>query len=262
MLATEDKKVLADLKVILDSLGLPMLIVGAGARLLVFDRQYNIQGRSTKDWDIATSVENWFAYKALQKRMTEGEQPLFKTTKTFHRFVHIETDMFIDIVPFGKISEPDQQIEWLDSCNSMNVAGFAEALQDASIETIDGLELRVINTPAYVVLKLFAWGDRGESTQKDLEDIDFILTKYMDDERVYGELAEELSTGELEYLHAAIYLLGQDIKKIFQDKTVSQLNALLERLVPGSEDETDYERDSLKHRLRVLYKGINRATSG
>jgi hypothetical protein len=30
-----------------------MLLIGAQARLLVFDNQYNIQGRATKDWDVA-----------------------------------------------------------------------------------------------------------------------------------------------------------------------------------------------------------------
>ena len=93
-----------------------------------------------------------------------------------------------------------------------------------------------------------------------MEDIDFILKNYSD-ERVYEELAEELSKGELEYLDAAIYLLGQDIHKIFCDKIVSQLNGLLKKLVPGSEDEEDCEPDSLKYRLRVLYRGISRATS-
>lgn len=143
----------------------------------------------------------------------------------------------------------------------MNVAGFAEALQHASIETIDSLELQVINTPAFVALKLLTWGDRGEDTKKDLEDIDFILKNYSDDQRVSVELVEELSNGELEYLDAAIYLLGQDIHKIFRDTTLNQLNALLKKLIPNSEDEAEYEPDPPEHRLRVLYKAIDRATS-
>lgn len=71
MPTTQDKRVLADLKAILDSLNLPMLVVGAGARILVFDRHYNIQGRSTKDWDIAMPVVDWSDYKLLQECMTK-----------------------------------------------------------------------------------------------------------------------------------------------------------------------------------------------
>jgi predicted nucleotidyltransferase len=141
----------------------------------------------------------------------------------------------------------------------MNVAGFDEALQHASIQTIDDLELQVVDTPALVALKLFAWGDRGERTRKDLDDIDFILKNYSDDERVYEELIDELVNGDIEYIDAPIYLLGQDIRKIFRDETVNQLNSLLEQLVPDSEDEVD---DSPEYRLKVLQRGINRVISG
>jgi len=33
-----------------------MIIVGAGARLLIFDRKFG-EGRGTKDWDIAISID-------------------------------------------------------------------------------------------------------------------------------------------------------------------------------------------------------------
>jgi hypothetical protein len=54
MLEAKDRQVLSDLKAVVDTLNLPMLIVGAGARLLVFDRQFNLVGHSTKDWTDAT----------------------------------------------------------------------------------------------------------------------------------------------------------------------------------------------------------------
>ncbi len=56
MLDPKEKQVLVDLKAVLDSLDLPRLMVGAGARLLIFDRPYNREGRATKDWDFAVSV--------------------------------------------------------------------------------------------------------------------------------------------------------------------------------------------------------------
>lgn len=253
MLDSKDRKLLADLKAVVDALELPMLIIGAGARLLIFDKQYKVQGRSTKDWDVAISITSWSDFQVLSDRMTEGASPCFSKTRLPHKFIHIETQTEVDIVPFGVIAEPDQQIEWADG-NQMNVMGLKEALLHASVEIIDDLELQIVDIPAFVVLKLFSWADRQERTNKDLQDIDFILENYSDDERVYEKLAEELANGEIEYLDAAIYLLGKDIQKVFQDETVSQLNAILERLVRDLDDDAC---DSSEWRLKVLQKGIN-----
>ena len=140
-----------------------------------------------------------------------------------------------------------------DSGNSMNVSGFTEALLHAKTTTIDELEIQVVDTPAFIVLKVFAWGDRGDRTNKDLEDIDFILLRYEDDERVYSELAEELADGTVDFLDANVYLLGQDICKILQEKTLTEFSSLLSRLIESVDSN---ESGSLSCRLKVLQKGI------
>jgi len=105
-----------------------------------------------------------------------------------------------------------------------------------------------------MVLKVFAWGDRGERTKKDLEDIEFILLKYEDDDRVYNELVEELSSGSVDFIDANIYLLGQDIHKMLQDKTLIELNKLLGKMIK----KFDYAEDrSFGYMLKVLQEGIN-----
>jgi predicted nucleotidyltransferase len=188
----------------------------------------------------------------LRKSLTTGDSPRFKSTKNFHKFIHIETKIEVDIVPFGEIGEPDQEIVWFDSGNSMNVSGFAEALLHAKTTIIDELEIQVVDTPAFIVLKVFAWGDRRERTNKDLEDIDFILSRY-EDERVYSELAEELADGVVDFLDANIYLLGQDIYKVLQEKTLVELSSLLNRLIESLNAD---EPGSLGYRLKVLQQGI------
>ncbi|WP_218653151.1 nucleotidyl transferase AbiEii/AbiGii toxin family protein [Nostoc sp. TCL26-01] len=189
----------------------------------------------------------------MSEYLTKGDSPRFKSTKNSHKFRHIETNIEVDIVPFGEIGEPNQQIVWSDSGNSMNVLGFTEALQYAKIIKIDDLEIPVIDTPAFIVLKIFAWGDRGEGTNKDLEDIEFILLKYEDDERVYAELAEELADGVVEFLDANIYLLGQDIYRIVQEKTLFELNILLDKLIKSLNVD---QPGSFGYRLKVLQAGI------
>lgn len=183
MINSVEEQVLTDLVNIVSALKLPMIIVGAGARLLIFDRKFG-EGRGTKDWDVAISIDSWKAYQKLSEDLTRGDLPRFKITKTPHKFVHIETNIEVDIVPFGEIGEPDRKIVWSETGNSMNVLGFAEALLHAKNISIGELEIPVIDTPAFIVLKIFAWGDRGERTNKDLEDIEFVLSKYEDDERV------------------------------------------------------------------------------
>ncbi|GAB1541132.1 hypothetical protein NUACC21_38020 [Scytonema sp. NUACC21] len=51
------KQFLSDFKAIIEPLQIPMLLIGAQARLLIFDSQYKIQGRATTDWDVAVKLD-------------------------------------------------------------------------------------------------------------------------------------------------------------------------------------------------------------
>jgi predicted nucleotidyltransferase len=254
MIDSREKQVLADLIAIVKVLNLPMILVGAGARIIIFDRKFG-EGRGTKDWDVAISIDSWESYQTLREALINYDLPRFKSTTTPHRFRHIETDIDVDIVHFGAIGEPDKQIIWADSGNPMSVLGFEEALSHATTTNIDDLEIQVIDIPSFIVLKVFAWGDRGERTKKDLEDIEFILSKYEDDdeERIFNELAAELSSGNVDFLDANIYLLGQDICRMLQNKTLIELNKLLEKMIK----KFDYDEErSFGYMLKVLQKGI------
>ena len=254
MIDSTEKKVLADLTAIVKTLDLSMILVGAGARLIIFDQKFG-EGRGTKDWDVAISIDSWETYQKLGEALINGNPPIFESTENAHRFRHIETAINVDIVPFGTIGEPDQEIIWTDSGNPMSVLGFDEALSHAITTNIDDLEIQVIDTPSFVVLKIFAWGDRGEGKKnKDIEDIEFILSRYEDDDRVYNELVEELSSGDVDFSDANIYLLGQDICRMLQDKTLIELNKLLGKMIK----KFDYDKErSFGYMLKVLQKGIN-----
>jgi predicted nucleotidyltransferase len=272
MLDSKEKQVLVDLKAVLDSLDLPRLMVGAGARLLIFDRQYNREGRATKDWDFAVSVNSWSNFQALCDRLTCGENPRFKVApKVAHKFIHLETDIEVDIVPFGEIGQPGQKIEWEDGL-TMNLLGLEEALRCAKEQVIDdNLALPVVDCPAFLGLKLIAWSDRGGN--KDLKDIDFMIegiaAREIYEERIFEELANEISQGKLEYSNASTFLLGRDIRRIFYDATVSKLNEILSeilvkrntvipQLIPRTVtgEEWDDRFDAIVQRFEVLQRGI------
>jgi predicted nucleotidyltransferase len=259
MITSEEKTVLADLVDIIGSLKLPMILVGAGARILIFDQKFG-EGRGTKDWDIAISIDSWDSYRNLCAALTTGDSPRFNPTKVPHKLIHTETNIEVDIVPFGNIGEPNQEITWPDSGKIMKVVGFTEALLSAKTTIIDDLEIQVVDTPAFIVLKIFAWDDRRDLTNKDIEDINFILSKYDDDDRVYDEddrffdeLVNKLADGTVELLYASIYLLGKDISEILQENTRVKLDILLEKLMNHHDAR---KVDFLSDRLKVLQAGI------
>ncbi|NJL83657.1 MAG: hypothetical protein HC890_13160 [Chloroflexaceae bacterium] len=257
MIGDREKQALADLAAIIESLDLTVLLVGAGARFLIFDLRFKVEGRGTKDWDVAIPLESWQDYQTLCETLVAGNSPCFKTTEILHRFEHVATQITVDIVPFGKIGEPSQEIVWPCSGNLMNVLGFSEAMSQAeSVQLSDDFAIRVVNISSFIVLKVFAWGDRGERTNKDLEDIELILARYEDDERAYEELSQQLASGEINLLDASIYLLGQDIGRKFQQNTLLKLNELLERLIQKYDGD---EVKSLGYNLKILQRGIQSA---
>jgi predicted nucleotidyltransferase len=225
---TETKKFLTDFKSIIDSLEVPMLLIGAQARILIFDSQYQVQGRATKDWDVAVQLDNWDRYNLLISIMTTGQNPLFKKTKVIHKFIHIETELEVDVIPFGDISKPNQEINWSDG-NQMNILGLEEAFTNTELIIIDNIEIRVADIDAFIVLKLLAWNNRREN--KDLKDIITVLLKSPneeDEQRVYDEFIDEIIEGRFEVDEAAIIFTGRNIQNKFKSETINKIKQIVE----------------------------------
>jgi predicted nucleotidyltransferase len=257
MSESQDELVLADLKSIFEPLGLPIMLVGAGARILIFDQIYEQQGRLTEDLDIVTRIPDWLTFEAVTQAMTRSELAQFQATRIPHRFRHRVTGFMVDVVPFGPISDPDQLLRWRDGNQIMNVVGLQEALNHATI--LDDVAIPVVSLPAFIVLKLLAWNDRQQL--KDQQDIEFVLQYYDDEERIYSGdspgLMKQLATGEVQLLHAAIYLLGKDIRAIFRTQTLAQLPPIFANLLKNADpdDLTDAEQ-----RLITLRQSIEQDT--
>lgn len=188
----ETKKFLSDFYSIISSLDIPMLLIGAQARLLIFDIPYQIEGRATKDWDIAVNVDGWEKYNLLVHKMTTGNLPLFQKTRVIHKFIHRETQLEIDIIPFGNISNQNHEIIWSDG-KTMSTLGLEEAFLNTQIEIIDDLKIRVADIDTFIALKLLAWNDRKVS--KNLEDIITVLKKPVnaqEEEQIYIEFTDQI----------------------------------------------------------------------
>lgn len=268
MLEPDEQSVLTDLTKTLATLGFPVLIVGAGARLLIFDCLFQIDGRTTKDWDVAIKIDRWIEFSELKNRLTQDPQAYFRQTKIQHKFVHNQTNIEVDIVPFGDISDPNQKIIWPESGNQMTVRGFEEALNHALDQVFPGITFKTINIPSFIVLKLLAWSDR--KAKKDLSDVHFILKCYTNDDRIFSELSLELSEGKIEFEDAGILLLRQDIYTIFYKETLLRIEAVLEDILkqqagviaslvssPGRGREWDADFDKIVQRFQILRYGVN-----
>lgn len=254
-----------DISRIVEELGIPMLMIGARARIFVFDNQFGIEGRATRDWDFAVRLDEWSNFEALVNAMTNGKTARFEKTSIQHRLIHKGSGAEVDLVPFGEISDVKYQIRWSDN-NLMSVLGLEEALENSSIGEFGGVEIRVPHLAAVVALKLLAWHERIEN--KDLDDVVTILNNYQDDERVFSELLDEIGTGGIEMEAIPVMLIGKDIQQLFEDgpalakvrKIVDEIleeqDHCLPRFVPTSEPDWDDTFNRLVQRFRALQYGL------
>ena len=115
----------------------------------------------------------------------------------------------------------------------MSLAGFEVAAAHGELHTVAGVQLRVVNLPGLVALKLFALRDRVlDPSSTDLADLAYILSNASDAlaERVYEEL-EPVLLERLDYKELGPYLLGRDVASIFGPDEVTLLLGIIDRYV-------------------------------
>ncbi|MGH7456958.1 MAG: hypothetical protein ACRENG_36745, partial [bacterium] len=158
MVNPSETQALRDLQRIANGLNIPVMLIGAGARLFMLDWKYNLpSSRTTKDWDLAVRVSSWEAFNRLRQALLQEDAPLFKPTEIAQNLIHV-SGIPIDLVPFGELARADGTIIWPDDETEMTILGFDEALLHANIIEL-GVEgnMLVASIPALVVMKLFAF---------------------------------------------------------------------------------------------------------
>jgi len=223
---------LRDMQSIADAQKVPLLLVGAIARLLVFNRPFNILAhRETNDCDFAIRVESWDAFRRVCDSLTHNN--VFQQ-RTPHRFVHIASEVLIDLVPFGGL-EVDGAITWPDD-RVMNMFGFQEAWEHACTVTVkENLKLAVATPPLLIALKFFAFADRGRTDDRDLRDIDHMFRHFPAAGRE-GELWESpldsfVERADFDWGLAGCLLLGHDVGIACQTATVAKLTPIIRPLL-------------------------------
>ena len=125
----DDLAALGDLRRAASACGVPMVMVGAGARLLIFDLVFNIAShRTTTDWDFMVRVSDWAEFHALREQaMRFG----YEETTRLHVLIHRATRVHVDLVPFGGVAR-DAMLRWPSAESVMNLTGVANDSRGAA----------------------------------------------------------------------------------------------------------------------------------
>lgn len=242
--------------------GIRYVMVGAKARELLQVGVFGLPpGRLSEDIDVGFALKNWQEFADLQSALiaTGGFQP---PDQELQRVFYRDSEgvrRLVDLIPFGGVADEDGIIAWPPSQdNVMTVAGFEEALSAAILLRVaDDLVVPVASLAGLTLLKLIAWTDRGNRSNKDASDLYRLLTSYADagnTDRLYGEEIQVLEAVDYDFELAGARLLGADVASILSSDTATRIinffqsNKDVERLLlqmlqePGIFDEQDQVR--------------------
>lgn len=213
------KPILIELTDYFKKSGISFFVIGATARDIIMELNNERSGRLTYDLDIAITVNDWEQWQQVEDEIVSLEN-FSKDPDQKQRFIY--KDKFqLDIVPFGDIMKQDSKIFWPPDENfAMSVLGF-DAAEDASLKVnIDQeIEIQIASLSGIFLLKITAWKDRHHKSNKDADDIGFILENYLaiNDERAALNHYDEIYTDDFTPVKGGATLLGIDIKKILAE---------------------------------------------
>ncbi|MFO7897242.1 MAG: nucleotidyl transferase AbiEii/AbiGii toxin family protein [Candidatus Cloacimonadales bacterium] len=215
-------KILEHIKNVTEQEQCDFMLIGAFARDLnlqiVF--KYKENPRATRDIDFAIAISNWEKFDLIVQDLVGLGFEKDKNQK-YHRLYY---EMIpIDLVPFGEI-ENNGKIKWPpDFSTTMTVMGFTEVFNASFVfELNNRIRFNVVSLPGLLILKLIAWSERAEQTQKDGEDINFIMRNYstINPDSLFVEHPDLIKQKKFDYVIAGTQILAREVKKILSDSPV------------------------------------------
>ncbi|MDR1918938.1 MAG: nucleotidyl transferase AbiEii/AbiGii toxin family protein [Tannerellaceae bacterium] len=162
-----------------DKIGLPFYVIGASARDIILRQLIDIASqRKTQDLDIAIAIPDWGKFEEVSKTLIAAG---LKKSQNLHQRFYMG-DYELDVIPYGGVSQKGDRIYWPPEENiAMSVKGFDVVLQEAVTVNIDDeFDIKIAPLHGLFLLKFNAWLDRHYQTDKDAEDMCFILENYFD----------------------------------------------------------------------------------
>ncbi len=235
------KELLQKLTDYFKSIGSGFYIIGATARDIILSGIHKqASARRTADLDIAIAIKDWNKFNQISEELCKIEG-FTKDTKLTQRF-NFQKVYDIDIVPFGEIAQKDNTIYWPpEEQFAMSVAGYTEVADNTLDITIDNdLSVKVASLPGIFILKLAAFNDRKNETNKDADDLAFIIENYLEinELRAVEEHYDIYEAENFNTFTAGATLLGRDIKTIIggNEETINTFIQILEEELKVEEE--------------------------
>lgn len=168
--------------------GLPLFVVGARARDIAMKLlKCDMPKRRTEDLDVAIAIADWHCFDVISQTLTNNHFKRYgKTHKFFYKGEKDDIDYEVDIVPFGDVAE-DEKICWPPEGNPiMSVRCFKDVMSKAVTVSIDdNIDIKIAPLCGQFLIKLDTWNDRKDLTDKDAEDMLFILKHYFESQLLH-----------------------------------------------------------------------------
>ena len=205
-------------------------VIGATARDIVLQQLLDMSSRrKTRDLDLAIAITNWQEFDDVKDALVADG---FEKDPSKHQRFYYD-DYEIDVVPYGYVAKEDDNIYWPpEETIAMSVKGFDEVLSDAiTVDIDDKFSIKIASLHGLFLLKFNAWMDRHLVTNKDAEDMSFILSNYLManlDREAYMEVYDwenfdEYVAGAYWLAHDLADLLTADQLEYYADKIEDEL---------------------------------------
>lgn len=211
------KPILLELTDYFKKAGISFFVIGATARDIFMELHNQKSGRLTYDLDIAITVNDWEQWRKVENEIVSLEN-FTKDKDQKQRFIY-KGKFQLDIVPFGEIMNQDYKIFWPPNEElAMSVLGFSAA-DEASLKVNvdDEIEIKIASLNGVFLLKIVAWKDRHHESNRDADDMGFILENYLNinSQRAATEFYEEVYGVEpYSEIIGGATLLGKDINEL------------------------------------------------
>lgn len=190
--------------------------------------------RKTKDLDIAIAITDWERYNEIsQALITDGFR---KADKQAQRFFF--GDYEVDIVPYGAVAKEDDNIYWPpEETVAMSVKCFDEILNEAVPVCIDNdLEIKIVPLHGLFLLKLNAWLDRNIVTNKDAEDMWYIIDNYYMANEARHPHPEVYELDGFDLTVAGAYWMAHDIADLLSEGQITDYATILNNEIKKEEE--------------------------
>lgn len=216
-------------------IGSDFFVIGATARDIILRVLVNTSARrKTKDLDIAIAVTGWDKYNEIcQALIADG---LEKSIHQAQRFYF--GDYEVDIVPYGVVAKTDDNIYWPpEETIAMSVKGFDEVLSEAITVSIDNeFEIRIASLHGLFLLKINAWLDRNIGTNKDAEDMWYIVDNYYFANEERGIHPEVYELDGFDLAVGGAYWMAHDIADLLSNEQIAYYADVLNNEIERAED--------------------------